>query len=139
MLEEGEVELSKVKAFIASIDLFAGLSDEVIESMAKTMRLYSYEASEYLINKDKPARFMFLVYRGTVNVALGEKLLSLGEGTVLGEMSLMTGDKSTADVIAESDIEAFIINRPFFNELISKHEELESVMSVLVKKRKSEN
>jgi len=139
MIEEGRVDIEVIKQFISEIDIFSELPDNVMEDMAKPMRLYSFDKDEYLIVKDKSARFMYLIWDGTVSVDLGEKNISLSKGTVLGEMSLMTGERSTADVVAETGTSAFIINRFFFNKLVSEHTELESVMSVLVKSRKTGN
>ena len=139
MIEEGKVDIEILKEFISSIDIFSELPDNVIEEMAKPMVLYRFDEGESLIVKDKAARFMYLVYQGTVTVDLGDKKISLSEGTVLGEMSLLSGQRSSADVIADTDTTAFIINRFFFKKLISEHAELESVMSVLMKSRKGED
>ena len=139
MIEEGKIDLVLLKQFISEIEIFSELPDNVIEEMAKPMTLFRFDEGESLIVKDKAARFMYLVYEGTVKVDLGEKSLSLQKGTVLGEMSLMSGERSTADVTAETNTRAFIINRPFFNKLVTEHAELESVMSVLMKKRAAEN
>ena len=139
MIEEGKIDIEALEEFISNIDIFSELPANVITEMAKPMTLFRFDEGESLITKDKPARFMYLVFEGTVKVDLGDKSLSLPKGTVLGEMSLMSGERSTADVIAETDTRAFIINRPFFNKLVSDHAELESVMSVLMKSRKSDN
>ena len=139
MIEEGKIDIELLKQFISEIEIFSDLPAIVIEEMAKPMTLFRFDEGEYLIHKDKAARFMYLVYEGAIKVDLGEKSLSLPKGTVLGEMSLMSGERSTADVIAESDTRAFIINRPFFNKLVTEHAELESVMAVLMKKRAAEN
>lgn len=139
MIEEGKIDIEALKQFISEIEIFSDLPANVIEEMAKPMTLFRFDEGESLIVKDKSARFMYLVYEGTVKVDLGEKSLSLAKGTVLGEMSLMSGKRSTADVTAETDTRAFIINRPFFNKLVTEHAELESVMSVLMKKRAAEN
>ena len=139
MIEEGKVDIELLKEYISTIDIFSELPDNVVEEMAKPMVLYRFDEGESLIVKDKAARFMYLVYQGTVTVDLGDKKISLSEGTVLGEMSLLSGQRSTADVVADTDTTAFIINRFFFKKLIAEHAELESVMSVLMKSRKGED
>jgi len=138
MIEEKKVDIEIIKQFLSGIDIFSELPDYVIEDMAKPMCLYGFDKGEYLIVKDKPARFMYLIQRGEVSVNLDDKRIPLSEGAVLGEMSLLSGQHSTADVIAETETCAYIINRFFFRKLIDEHAELESVMSILMKSRSSE-
>lgn len=139
MIEERKVDIEIIKQFLSGIDMFSGLPENVIADMAKPMCLYRFDKGEYLIVKNKAARFMYLIQQGTVSVKLDDKNIPLSVGAVLGEMSLLSGQRSTADVVAETETSAFIINRFFFKKLISEHAELESVMSILMKSRSAEN
>ena len=135
MIEEHKVDPQKIKQFLSEIEIFSDLPDDVITDMAKLMCLYRFDAGETLIVKGKSARFMYLIQEGTVVVKLDDREIPLTEGAVLGEMSLLTGQLSTADVVADTEICAYIINRFYFKKLISEHAELESVMSILMKAR----
>ncbi len=48
----------------------------------------------------------------------------LEAGAVIGEMSFLTDDAASANVLATSDCEVYRINRSGFSELMNRHEEL---------------
>ena len=66
MIEEGKIDIEALKQFISEIEIFSDLPANVIEEMAKPMTLFRFDEGESLIVKDKSARFMYLVYEGTV-------------------------------------------------------------------------
>ncbi|MCW8923834.1 MAG: protein kinase [Gammaproteobacteria bacterium] len=137
MNKEKNLDLDAAMIFLSGVDLFINLEGEIIESMAERMDTIKYEAGEYLIHEGNPGEHMLLIKQGKVNVMLKDKEITLGKGVVLGEMSLLSGNPSKADVIAQTDTEAFVLERDDFQTLMSAHTELASVMTRLMKSRLS--
>lgn len=71
----------------------------------------------YLI-KDGKAR----VYKGAEDK--GESIAMLGQGELFGEMSLIEDSLTSANVIAETDINLVIIHREDFERLLAQNESL---------------
>ena len=131
------IDLDDAMIFLSGVDIFINLSSDVIERMAESMSISEYAAGDHLIHKDSPGLHMLLIKQGTVSVALNDREIPLGKGTVLGEMSLLSGQPSKADVIAQTDTEAFVLKRDDFQVLMSEYSELASVMTRLMKSRLS--
>ncbi len=137
MNKDENIDINAAVTFLSGIEIFQNLNNSVIKSMAERMSMSEYVAGDYLIHKAKAGRYMLLIRQGKVAVMLKDKQLVLGEGTVLGEISLLSGKPSKADVIAQTDIEAFVLNPDDFQTLMSQHIELASVMTLLMKSRLS--
>jgi len=80
---------------------------------------------------------MLLVSQGHVIVDSGQKKIALTKGGVVGEMSLLSGQLSSADVIAETATKAFVLHRNVFQDLMVKHEELAEPMGSLMNSKVS--
>jgi len=137
MNKDKNIDINAAVTFLSGIKIFQNLNNSIIKSMAERMSMSEYAAGDYLIHKGKAGRHMLLIRQGKVAVMLKDKQLLLGEGTVLGEISLLSGKPSKADVIAQTDIKAFVLNPDDFQTMMSQHIELASVMTLLMKSRLS--
>lgn len=132
---EKNIDLDAAMVFLSGVDIFLNLDTDIIENMAHRMTIKEYAPDEYLIHKGNPGHQMLLIKQGSVSVALEDKNITLGKGTVLGEMSLLSGQPSKADVIAQTDSEAFLLEHNDFQELMSEYSDLAAVMTELMKSR----
>ena len=137
MNKDNNFDLDDAMIFLSGVDIFLDLDNEIIENMAQRMLIRKYQAGDYLIHKGEPGQHMLLIKQGKVSVVLDDKGITLGKGAVLGEMSLLSGKPRKADVIAQTDTEAFLLERDNFQILMSEHTELASVMTNLMKSRLS--
>ena len=130
-----DIDIDDAMVFLSGIELFSHIDSNVIENMATLMTINTYEADEYLIHKGKPGKHMLLVKQGDVSVMLKDKTVKLDKGAVLGEMALLSGRPSKADVIAQSQTQAFVLEPDDFLEFVSEYSDLASVMNNLMKSR----
>lgn len=107
--------------------------------MAESMISYGFQKGDMLIEKNKPGKYMLLLSQGHVIVDLGQKKIPLAKGDVVGEMSLLSCQLSSADVIAETATKAFALNRHAFQGLMVRHGELAAMMESLMHSRVSGN
>jgi hypothetical protein len=117
---------------------FHGLSDEAIEDLSQRLKSVIYAKGTVLLEQGTPARGLYLLIRGSVDVidtCTGERIDCDGAGSVLGEMSLITGQLCSAGVIATSEVESLVLSTADYSELIRKHPELEIALSQLVSDR----
>ena len=137
MNEKKNINTNAAVVFLSEIEIFHDIDRTIIENMAERMSISKYAAGDYLIHKGKPGIHMLLVKQGQVSVTLENEKILLTQGSVLGEMALLSGKPSKADVIAKTDIEAFVLERDDFQILMSKHTALAAVMTRLMKSRLS--
>lgn len=135
MNTDNYIDQDDAMIFLSGVDIFLNLSANIIEDMARRMTVSEFRAGDTLIHKGNPGLHMLLIKQGKVTVMLDSKEIMLGKGAVLGEMSLLSGRPSKADVIAQTDTEAFVLERDDFQQLMSEHTELASVMTNLMKSR----
>jgi len=78
---------------------------------------------------------MLIIKQGVVKVSLEDKDIELGKGDVLGEIALLSGTPSKADVVAQTDTKALALYRDDFQILMEQYTELATVMTNLMKSR----
>jgi len=135
MLKQVNIDIQDALIFLPGVKLFIKLDNRIISDIAKRMSLHRYEAGEHLIRQGQPGEYMLIIKQGKVKVSLEEKDIELGKGNVIGEIALLSGTPSKADVVAETDTEALAIYRDEFLALMELHTELATVMTNLMKSR----
>ncbi|HKO49378.1 MAG TPA: cyclic nucleotide-binding domain-containing protein [Polyangiaceae bacterium] len=83
------------REFLMRTPIFAGLPGRVIDLIASSMRLVQASAGEELLREGDPARSMFVVHHGEIEIfkrgkdSVEQTLAILTQGDCLGEMSLI--------------------------------------------------
>jgi len=139
MIKEEITDVDSTQIFLSGVPIFLDLDSDIIESMADRMGLFRFEKGEQLITKGKAGEYMLLIKQGKVFVELEDRNIFLKKGDVLGEMALLSGHDSKANVIADTETDVFVLYREDFQALMSRHKTLASVMSLLMKSRMSDS
>jgi Protein kinase domain/Cyclic nucleotide-binding domain len=130
-IQEGETAISRCRTF-------RGLSRDASNRLTAELEKVSLPCGSVLLEQGTPARGLFLIISGSVDIidsSTGERIDCDGAGSVLGEMSLLTGGMCSAGVIATSDVEAMVLSTAAYSRLIEAHPELELALSQLVSDR----
>jgi CRP-like cAMP-binding protein len=93
------------KTPILEIPFFAGLSETAKDELRSTSVLLEYASGDVILEPGEIGRFLYAIATGAVFVrpASGQREFEivLGPGEVFGEMSLLSGTRVSAKVIAE--------------------------------------
>src|SRR6266542_3247559 len=124
--------------------LFECLSDAQIENLVKEARLNHFGRGERVIQEGAEGDSMFLLLRGAAQVSVSKNgssipVATLNAGDCFGEMSLLTGERRTATVRAETDCYVMEISKPGMAEVIRDSPDCLERLSELLAKRKLEN
>lgn len=123
---------------VSGCQTFQGLSKAARNALQKRLVPKSFPVGTQLLEQGEKARGLHVILSGSVDIIdteTGAKIDCDGAGSVLGEMSLLTGQPCSAEVVATSDVEAVVLSNEGYAELKSKHPELEIALSQLVSDR----
>ncbi|BBO15996.1 acetate/propionate family kinase [Candidatus Brocadia pituitae] len=108
----------------SGIPLFAGFSDALLGKLVNNSRVVSFEPNEAIVHYGAEATHFGVILSGTVTasvVADGGTRLEIGRleaGNTFGELALMTGEKSLAELIATTRCEVLLIPVSVFQSVI---------------------
>ncbi|MCP4889265.1 protein kinase [Rubripirellula sp.] len=117
---------------------FRGLSRKAVKDLNQNFVQQSFPSGTKLLRQGQAASGLYLILEGSVDIidaTTGEKIDSDDAGSVLGEMSLLTGAACSAEVVATADVQAMVLSTDGYKQLIEKHPELEIALSQLVSDR----
>src|SRR6202008_4363164 len=97
--------------------LFKSFSDDQLDALFPRGQVTSFGRGEKLIQQGANGDSMFILVKGDANVVVNRngfdtRVASLHSGDCFGEMSLLTGEKRSASVVANSDCEVVEIGKP---------------------------
>lgn len=112
---------SRLKAF----SLFDGLSAKELRAIERLLAPVDFPAGKEFIKEGSPGREAFVILDGQASIWRDGRLVAtVGPGTVIGEMALITGDRRNASVRAETDLKTDVLGRREFSSLLRENAQL---------------
>ena len=117
--------MEHLKKFIATLPLFKNFSNKELEGLIKKSHVKTFAPREVIIQFGHPGRFLGIMLEGEAEAVVtgktGERIRlgGLKKGNFLGEMSLLTGEPTSADVIALTKCELFLIPQAAFSSILA--------------------
>jgi len=112
--------MSEIKDFLRRIEMFIGLSEETLETIAGLCRPQTYPAGAVIIERNSPPDDFYLIRQGTVEILTAPTeeaerdshsvVVTLGRGQSFGEMGLIDSGRRSATVRAATDVDLLAIN-----------------------------
>lgn len=136
-------DLEQRVATLQRITLFNPLTDQERRDLADRLQSVHYVAGSRLAQQNEVGDCLFIVVKGRAAVWLeahGSRhlLAELGEGEVIGEMSLMTGEPRRATVTARTDMDCYVLNKTGFQATLQQRPELAEIFAQLLTVRSRE-
>lgn len=101
------------------------LTPRQVQKFAGEAEWKAIEAEQRLLSENSDLDYLILILSGKARiVAKGEEIATIDEGQFAGEMSFLTGDKTSADVIAEGPVLYARWPEEYVTELIRKDQDL---------------
>ena len=128
---------------LGHVELFSMLSPEERESLVEHLVRAPFAAGDIMTRQGAVAHWLYLVIRGEADVwhekgALHTHVGKLGPGSVFGEMGMMTGSPRGATVTANTDVEAYRLDKEGFARIIQARPDLAREMSRVLASRAAE-
>jgi len=120
---------------------FSVVSDEVRARLASAMELRDYDTGELVVRQGDKGRFLLVLIDGLASACVhqGDNLVTsiadLRAGSLIGEMSLVTDEPRTADVVCRTPVRAALLSVDDFEALALKYPELRALLTEVVAER----
>ena len=117
------------------------LSAGSLADLLAVMHFREFEPGGYLIRQGDPAEFLLLILSGNAFARVRNTpadrppVGTFGPGDIVGEISLVTDEPRTADVIAETHVQSLELSASDFHVLADRHPDLPLLLSEVVTER----
>src|SRR5579859_7658104 len=117
----------RVTDLLRTMDIFAALPAEKLETIAQLLRERRLAESEVLCRQGDPGDAMFVVTGGRIRLSTtdpsgNEKTLTyFTDGQFFGETALLTGAPRSATASAETDSQVLVLDKVAFDDLLANH------------------
>ena len=137
ILSEDETPLE-----LDEFELFKGRKKTTTDDLKTYIKEVSVKAKEKIFSAGDNGTELFLIRKGTVDITLttndneSYRISSLGRGNFFGELAFLDGATRSADAIADSDVDLYVLSRNDFEKFATEHKTssiifLEGLASVL--------
>lgn len=122
---------------------FQCLEDAESERLLTSSKLLRYGRGERIIEQGAEGNSMFVLVNGAADVRVNHNgqaahVAALKAGDYFGEMSLLTGEKRSATVVAKNDCELLEIEKAAFSEVLQSNQRLFQKLSEMLARRRLE-
>jgi putative ABC transport system ATP-binding protein len=109
----------RIVEFLKTVDVFSHLTAIELTNVAEKMTKRQFVAGDVVIRQGEPGEEFFLVSDGTVDVMReGHEVAQLGSGDFFGEAALITGEPRNATVVANDNVETYVLGKAEFRAAI---------------------
>jgi SulP family sulfate permease len=151
ILDDARCRLDEQAALaLGEIELFRGRKAETLTALEQCMDKRAYKAGERIFSRGEDGDELYLIRRGAVRIVLpisdtqSHHLGTFGRGAFFGEMAFLDGEGRSADAIAFTDAELYVLSRERFDQFAEEHKKLafglmEGLASVLASRLRYTN
>lgn len=115
---------------LREINLFQGRKPETLVELEAHMEKRSYKTGEMVFSRGDDGGELFLIRRGSVRIMLPMTrraeihVATFSRGDFFGEVSFLDGGKRSADALAFTDTDVFVLSRARFDDLSEEHKKI---------------
>ena len=140
--EKTRVDRERRLKAIAEVDLFDVLDDATRAKLADRLRYAPFTRGEAMTRQGAEGHWLYMIITGDASVRVAtegaeKEIARLRPGNFFGEMSLMTGARRTATVVAMSDVECYRLDKTGFQDVLRERPELAEAISAILASRKA--
>jgi len=120
----------RVALGLSDFEIFKGRKAETLAALEQCMEKRSCKAGDTIFQHGDTGDELFMIRKGAVRIVLpiSEKqshhLGTFSRGSFFGEMAFLDGGTRSADAVAFSDTELYVLSRKTFDALAEEHKKL---------------
>lgn len=133
-------ELERRLRALRGVELFASLSADELRALAERLSHAPFARGDIVTRQGMTAHWLYILVAGEVEVWVerdGERhpLATLRDGSVFGEMGLLTGEPRRANVSARTDVECYRLDKAGFEAVIRSRPAIAEEMAAILAER----
>ena len=114
-----------IAEILGQLALFADLTPSQLEAIAHSHEEDVFAAGERVLRRGLSGGNFYVILEGEASVEIdGESRAKLGRGDFFGEISALTGESPTADVVAFTMLRSLVIPAPQLEGLLLERPQL---------------
>jgi sulfate permease, SulP family len=128
ILKEAALERAEEKLLdLNELGLFKGRKEETLAALELRLDKRSFKAGERIFARGDAGDELFLIRKGSVRIMLTlaggqtHHVSSFGRGDFFGEMAFLDGEARSADAVAFTDLDLFVLSRKTFDSFADEH------------------
>ena len=134
-LQSGE-SIEKPEEMLRSLPWMLNLKEEVFQEIMEGFEGRRFQEESVLLKEEDPDNGMFVIVSGKVRIEIrGIPMNEVGAGSLIGEMSVLTGYPRSASVIAVTPVTVVWIESTRLKTIMKKSMELENGLWEFTSKR----
>ena len=99
------------------------------EAIRQLLEVKNFAAGETIIAQNQPGSTLYILRSGVADVLLEahgtrQRIATAREGALLGELTFLTGEPASADVVAREACVVYTVSRESFSDMMREHQEL---------------
>jgi monovalent cation:H+ antiporter, CPA1 family len=106
---------------LARLALFADLGRPQLVSVAHAFEEEVFPAGKRVLREGLSGSAVYLILDGEARVEIGDRAVILGRGEFFGEISILTGEPPSADVVAETMLRCLVVPGPDLEPFLLEH------------------
>ncbi len=133
-------KFKEILSFINDVDFFKPLTKEEKDIVCNDMEIAEFGADEYILQQNETNDTFYSIKNGKVSVIIDGKIVAnLTAPHFFGEISLMTGEKTTATIRADVDTTVYKLKSSSFQKIFKNNKKLIAQISDVIARRKLQN
>ncbi len=131
LIEEAHVAQAREKPLeLREIDLFARRKQDTLAALEACMEARACKAGERIFARGDTGDEIYLIRRGAVRIMLpladgrSHHLATFGRGSFFGEMAFLDQQPRSAEAVAFTDCDLYVLSRQRFDALVESHKRL---------------
>ena len=132
-------------AALAGVELFHTLNEDERHVLAERLHPAPFAKGEAMTRQGIEAHSLYILTKGSAEVDISvagaprTTIATLQAGDFFGEISLMTGEKRSATVVALEDVECYRLDKEAFHDILHKRPEIAEHISHVLARRRMED
>ncbi len=133
--------MNHLETFLGKLPLFKGFPVTELKKLIKKSDLKAFSPGDVIIKFGQPGQFLGIVLEGEAEAVVTgksgnrQRLGTVKQGDFLGEMSLLTGEPTSADVIALEECQLLLIPLEVFTAFLATSPEAVKVLAKTMTER----
>lgn len=122
---------------LSQIEILRALPPEEIQALVPLVDYLVFPAGTVLMQQGEQGDALYFIEKGEARVERSGSLQSwnVGDGTVVGEMALLTGEPRSASVTATTELHIWRVTRTVFDGLVATSPNLKRSLTDIVERR----